>query len=84
MCESTARQRDREGEGGRERIEYATCIRIMQHISWALMTVVEVLESAAKSTFKKLTQHCRIVLCLLVLLCFAWATLMRVCVCVRG
>lgn len=46
------------------------------------MTVVEVLESAAKSTFKKLTQHCRILLCLLVLLCFAWATLMRVCVCV--
>lgn len=46
------------------------------------MTVVEVLESAAKSTLKKLTQHCRILLCLLGLLCFALAALMRACECV--
>lgn len=44
------------------------------------MTVVEVLESAVKSPFKKLTQHCRILLCLLVLRCYAWGTL----ICVRG
>lgn len=46
------------------------------------MTVVKVLESAVKSTFKKLTQYCRILLCLLGLLYFALAALRRVCVCV--
>lgn len=51
----------------------------MQHISCTLMTVVEVLESAVKSTFKKLTQYCRILLCLLGLLFFALAALRRVC-----
>lgn len=54
----------------------------MQHISCTLMTVVKVLESAVKSTFKKLTQYCRILLCLLGLLYFALAALRRVCVCV--
>lgn len=47
------------------------------------MTVVEVLESAVKSTFKKLTQYCRILLCLLGLLYFALAALRRVCVYLR-